>query len=240
MDRFLQKRELVSFSVVDDSFPNKKDFETEERTDGSLTIYLLDSIVKKATTCGERASERNYKNGELHGRFVSSEVGLRAEGSFSKGKPHGLWTFYSSRGSIFSFSFVRGNILEWNNPFREGGNGVVSRNKKTGSFHVLERKGNSVFQCQLFEALETEYHSCVPGMNIPYILFKNYRCFTREFSPVYREQLNHNFKEKKEGFWPKMYISRWCFHAKCRREILTEEETKRLAPFPLSTLFPGE
>ncbi|AGV01487.1 hypothetical protein C8_138 [Cannes 8 virus] len=249
MHDFLEKRELVSFSLNGDFLPRKKDFETtHQRGVEVLTVlpdgFAVESIEKYLSRSGSVTTrKKKYKNGKLHGKFFFLEISPEGdvereiEGEFRNGKLHGRWSL-SRKGRISTFCFVKEECLEWTGHLGTV-YGIVSHKKD--SLHVFEKGEEKTFQC-LFSDLEACYReTCSLGIGIPSRTYKNYKCVTREFLPEYREETAHNFKGK-EGFRKgRLELLRESLSVRCHRVEMTEEEMKEARyPIIISTFRPGE
>nr|WQM87038.1 hypothetical protein [Marseillevirus cajuinensis] len=247
MHEFLKKREVASFSVNGCFSPEKQNFETTvQQKDGILTTLPDGSIVKtisniKTPFHWRITKESTYKDGKLHGRCVvrtfssPEEVEKEVEGEYRHGKLHGRWSM-SKGNSVSTFSFVRGKVLEWTEHFGEEF-GIVSHNKK-GELHVLEKKRDSNFICSFF-GMFGEYS--VPshlGVMIQARTYKNFKCVTREFFPVYREEICQNFSGEGMFVRGRLVLSRSCLLVECPS---VQEKIKNVGyPTILSTFRPGE
>ncbi|BAU80054.1 hypothetical protein A9K97_gp297 [Tokyovirus A1] len=168
MEEFLEKKELVSFSVSSSSFPQKEKFLRQviglnkERTEfwtvlpDGTTVHL-ESVSGNTFLCP-------YKDGNPHGDFEYNWEGFkeRRTGSFKRGKAHGSFFVWDNERISLTATFVDGEILEMESRFRKF---LFSRNKKRRTLHILfwERNGdrlviekklmmnasqsNSVFSC---------------------------------------------------------------------------------------------
>ncbi|BAU80045.1 hypothetical protein A9K97_gp306 [Tokyovirus A1] len=246
MHKFLERREVTSFSLNGSFCPRKQNFETTTQNETETLTALPDGSVVRSyaqthSLHGETITkERKYKKGRLHGKFslfvtLAEQETKRVEGKFRNGKLHGRWTLYD-KGRVESFTFVKGKLMEWTSHHGET-HSVISHNEKKGELHVLEKKGEKTFQCHFFEMMgKREIHSSL-GVAVPARTYKNYKCFTRTFSPSLKKQLVQNFKER--GFWKgRLKLARPCLYIECPHVRTAYEEMGY--PIIVSAFRPGE
>nr|WRK65526.1 hypothetical protein MarFTME_481 [Marseillevirus futianmevirus] len=144
MDKFLKKRELVSFCISDEEakLPERWRFMTKKVTNKDFrevrgVLPNGDTHYYIAKFRGGLSMYAKYFGGKMEGRFrVRHKKDIKVDGTFKGGKPHGVFYLWNGKDIISTSIFVNGKVLEWN----EGGSfGVVSRNKK-GEAHVLEKR----------------------------------------------------------------------------------------------------
>nr|WRK65528.1 hypothetical protein MarFTME_483 [Marseillevirus futianmevirus] len=159
MEDFLQRRELVSFSVSSETLPQKEKFFSKVvETKGAITNIwtvlpdgtkvFLESILSETFCCP-------CKDGVLHGDFETTyhPLSLRKTGTFKHGKPHGVFTVW--KGAFFqcSATFVNGKLLELDeirpvDDFlgKHSNKYLFSRNEKKKTLHALSwRQKEEIF-----------------------------------------------------------------------------------------------
>nr|WNL49973.1 hypothetical protein MarFTMF_457 [Marseillevirus sp.] len=241
MHHFLEKRELVSFCVCDtESIPRKEDYTTTKTTskrnkdtknahvlpDGS--IHFLE--MKRGWSTGIQSftlkTTQEFKKGLPHGKYnvfstwQKGKEKLYLEGTFRKGNPHGVFFFYDPDGVIeHTYTFINGRVLEisWSN-----GDSLISRNRKNGATHYLQKGGTmslplNVFRCA-FSELESEQRKdtfLLSGMFSQ--KFKTYECRNQLIFPSFACTQENKFSNRREGnFLPnKICLSRMFFWAEC-------------------------
>lgn len=134
MEEFLQKRELVSFSIVEGSHKiPKKDFETVKVSqkhhnkrietvlpDGSLTQLLIEETIldTNGTLISLTRKSYQFKNNEKHGKYTlcidwgSEKEKIRVDGNYRNGKPHGAFKRYISKQVRATCEFSNGELIE--------------------------------------------------------------------------------------------------------------------------------
>ncbi|AQM73355.1 hypothetical protein B1750_gp374 [Noumeavirus] len=161
MDKFLEKRELVSFCLSDEQvkLPKRHRFMTKKVTNKNFrevrgvlpngeTHYYI------AKFGGGLSMYAKYFDGQMEGPFrVRQGKDIKVEGFFKGGKPHGNFYFWSGKYIISTSTFVNGKVLEWS---EWDSDGVVSRNKR-GEASILEKNKSEeeqVLKTYLFSGKE--------------------------------------------------------------------------------------
>lgn len=147
MEEFLEKKELVSFSVSSLSFPRKEKFltkvvEIDHATTKIWTILpngrrvYLESISGSTFSCP-------CKNGVLHGKFSGPEhLYEQRTGSFNKGEAYGNFFCWRCGRLALTATFIKGKVFEMESSFHNGlsQSFLFSRNEKDGSLHILHKR----------------------------------------------------------------------------------------------------
>ncbi|BAU80050.1 hypothetical protein A9K97_gp301 [Tokyovirus A1] len=175
MHKFLEKKELVSFSVAEGNhkIPKKKDFEnlvfgqttkngTEKWTrlpNGQPVFLCLEGVRKFHGTAVSWTIEQEYKKGLAHGKYrvfccrEGSERKLVVTGEFERGEPSGTFCEFESVETWNRVAYVRGKVFERDIVF-QGYEMRVVRNKKKGEEIFVETKHRmeGVFEKRIKEA----------------------------------------------------------------------------------------
>lgn len=191
MDKFLQKRELVSFCISDEEakLPERHHFMTKKvarkgfrEVRGVLPNGETHYYIAKFS--GGISVYAKYFDGKMEGPFrVRQGKELKVEGTFKGGNPHGVFYLWNGKCILSTSTFVNGKVLEWS---KWDSNGVVSRNKK-GGMCVLEKnkfEEELVLRTYLFSRKEDEkqenvvskLHICLPSEKF-LSCFVRVRCF---------------------------------------------------------------
>lgn len=211
MLQFLNKREVVNFSIAEGNYKmvSKKKFEVEreekirdsllwrtELPDGSLTFIRKGWLGYWRTIAGGKtfscsvAISCEYRGRKKHGKYKvilssGNDIRVEVEGTFRNGKPHGMFRRYDFEGKFLSScTFVNGKVLEYSLGCLR--NSVVSRNKKKGTLHILmreETEAPSVHQVE-WSGEENSFYSgkqCDLRFKTEWLTFKNGEERRREF-----------------------------------------------------------
>lgn len=119
MHKFLQKRDLVSFSVASEFLPKKEKFlskvtELDGQTTKMWTVLPDGTKVFLETSTSNSTFHCPCKNGILHGDFEEKHTDIlqKRTGTFKNGKPHGIFTVWKENFFRCSATFVDGKLLE--------------------------------------------------------------------------------------------------------------------------------
>lgn len=207
MEEFLRERELVSFSVVSEIFPEKEKFlfkvtELDGATTKIWTVLpdgtniFLGSTLNETVLCP-------CKNGVLHGDFEAKNPSLSLEksGTFEGGNPHGVFTVWKEGFFRCSATFVDGKLLELEE-FRSvddflgkhSNKYIFSRDEKKKTLHVTlwRQQEDNVFTIK--KRLMTEVEACTNAR------FNNYIVpFAKEERHIFKKQVVRTKKFLDDG-----------------------------------------
>ncbi|AQM73359.1 hypothetical protein B1750_gp378 [Noumeavirus] len=177
MEGFLEKKELVSFSVSSSSFPRKEKFLTKVvEIDHETTKYW--SVLPDGTKVHlERISGSTFscpfEDKVFHGEFeYSMRLYEKRTGSFDKGKAHGNFLCWRGERLALTATFIKGEVLEMESSLHDGlsQSFLFSRNKKNGTLHVLHKQhvdGRFIIR-KIFMAKVSEKKSVFPCPFVPF------------------------------------------------------------------------
>lgn len=248
MDKFLQKKELVSFCVCEEGCsPNKEKFVSIEHKETSAktkeirhilpdnSLHFLVSEHEKMTEFSKHGAkiflprvEQEFDNWLAHGKYrvfrmlADGKKELKAEGECVKGKPHGTFRYYGVDNTVETIiTFVDGRVIEFSDS--NGVEAVVSRNKRNGAVHYLEKKREKCDPClkisrYVFSELGCEWESFKLSLTTISQRFKKYerRCsLIFSDTPEIRETTFSNDLER-EDFTPNgLFLMARCFWIEC-------------------------
>nr|WQM87053.1 hypothetical protein [Marseillevirus cajuinensis] len=179
MEEFLEKKELVSFSVsLAEFFPEKEKFltkvvETDRETTKFWTVLPdgtkvhLESISGSIFSCP-------CKDGVFHGEFNGPDHSFeKRTGSFDNGRAHGAIFCWRRNGLSHFATFVKGKVFEMESSLHDGRSQsfLFSRNKKSGTLHVLhkQREGGRFIVRKIFMIKSSEWESVFPCPFVPFV-----------------------------------------------------------------------
>nr|WQM87045.1 hypothetical protein [Marseillevirus cajuinensis] len=149
MEEFLRKRELISFSVVSEFFPEKEKFLSKVKELDGQTVKIWTVLPDGTKVFLESVSSETFRcpceNGILHGDFeeIDSTFSQKRTGTFKHGKPHGVFTVWKENFFKCSATFVDGEPLELDEVCpvdeflgKDSNKNLFSRNKKKKTLHV--------------------------------------------------------------------------------------------------------
>nr|WRK65524.1 hypothetical protein MarFTME_479 [Marseillevirus futianmevirus] len=237
MEDFLGTRELVSFCVCEPGyFPNKQKYvsvEYKHTEKVKETRYVLPNrslhfLVSEYETMAElsRCSakiflprvEQEFVDWFAHGKYrvfrmlSDGEKELKAEGEYVKGKPHGIFRYYSVNDTVEMIAtFVNGRIIEFSDS--NGVEAIVSRNKRKGTVHYLEKNRGAYSPClkisrYFFSEPESEWGSSCLSLNTVSQRFKKYEHRSSLILPDTTEIRETTFSNKveREDFTPNKLV----------------------------------
>ncbi|AQQ73939.1 hypothetical protein [Kurlavirus BKC-1] len=171
--------------------------------------------------------EQEFDNRLAHGKYrifrilANGENKIKAEGEYAKGKPHGIFRYYGLDDVVeTTTTFVDGRVIEFSDS--NGVEAVVSRNKRNGTVHYLEKKRERHNSClkisrYVFSELECEWESFRLSLTTISQRFKKYehRCSLFSDTPEIHETSFSNDLER-ENFTPNgLLLMARCFWIEC-------------------------